>query len=365
MQFDGSFDRLTINDRDARYGADYSATYSARSLIDKGYADGAYLSDADWTTGFSSATQATSSWTATNAGSNVNAAIVPKGTGGLLADVPDGTSAGGNSRGTRSVDLQIDRISASQVASGTSSGLFAGRRNVASGTYSTVLGGSGNTASAEGTCSVGGQLNTVSGLYATNTGGSGNTASGTAAVTLSGVDNTASADYSATVGGNSASAYLYSQAARASGKFTSVGDAQFSELVLRRNITGTSQTEMFINGAGVRAILPATNRIWNFKIDVVGVCDTVGNGIGITAGEVWASWHCGAIKRIGSTTSLVGTVQAPATAQSDAGMATAVITIDADDSTEALRIRITPPSTAGTTTVCRWVATFRLTEIGY
>lgn len=36
---DGTTDRLTINDRDARYGADYSGSYSARSLIDKGYAD--------------------------------------------------------------------------------------------------------------------------------------------------------------------------------------------------------------------------------------------------------------------------------------------------------------------------------------
>jgi hypothetical protein len=40
---DGSTDRLTIGGRDARYSGDYSATYSARSLIDKGYADGAYL----------------------------------------------------------------------------------------------------------------------------------------------------------------------------------------------------------------------------------------------------------------------------------------------------------------------------------
>jgi len=318
-----------------------------------------------WVEAYTTSTATTASLSATSPASNINAAIVPKGTGSVMAAIPNGASTGGNARGTKSVDLQIDRISASQVASGTSSGLFAGRRNLASGTYSTVLGGSGNTANAEGACSVGGQLNTVSGQYAANVCGSGNTASGTAAVTLSGVDNTASADYSVTVGGNSASAYLYSQAARSSGKFTDVGDAQFSELILRRRITGTSQSELFLDGTSVQAILPATNKIWNFRIDVVGVCDTVGNGVGITAGEVWASWHCGAIKRIGSTTSLVGTVQNIATAQSDTGMATAVVTIDADDSTEALRIRITPPSTAGTTTVCRWVATFKLTEIGY
>lgn len=38
---DGSTDRLTIDGRDARYAGDYSATFSDRSLIDKGYADAA------------------------------------------------------------------------------------------------------------------------------------------------------------------------------------------------------------------------------------------------------------------------------------------------------------------------------------
>lgn len=37
---DGSTDRLTIDGRDARYANDYSATYSDRSLVDKGYIDG-------------------------------------------------------------------------------------------------------------------------------------------------------------------------------------------------------------------------------------------------------------------------------------------------------------------------------------
>lgn len=38
---DGSTDRLTITGRDARYAADYSGTFSSRSLVDKGYVDGA------------------------------------------------------------------------------------------------------------------------------------------------------------------------------------------------------------------------------------------------------------------------------------------------------------------------------------
>lgn len=318
-----------------------------------------------WAEAYTTSTATTASLSATSPATNVNAAIVPKGTGALILAIPDGSSTGGNARGARSVDLQTDRISASQVASGTSSGIFAGRRNLASGTYSTVLGGSQNTASAGGACSVGGQLNTASALYSANVCGSGNTASGTAAATVGGTNNTASADNSATVGGVNAVASLYAQTAHASGSFTVVGDAQHSELVMRRRITGTSQTELFLDATATQAILPATNRVWNFRVDVVGVCDTAGNGVGITAGEVWASWHCGVIKRISTTTSIVGTVQNIATAQADTGMNSSVVTIDADDSTEALRVRITPPTTAGTTTVCRWVATIHLSEIGY
>ena len=318
-----------------------------------------------WSEAYTTSTATTASLSATSPATNINAAIVPKGTGALILAIPDGSSTGGNARGTRAVDLQTERNSASQVASGANSGIFAGRRNIASGKYATVLGGNANMASAEGACSVGGQLNTASALYAANVCGVGNTASGTGSATVGGSANTASADYSTTAGGVEAVASLYSQRAHASGKFTTSGDAQRSELVMRRRITGTGQAELFLDGASIQAILSATNRVWNFRVDVVGVCDTAGNGVGITAGEVWASWHSGAIKRISTTTSLVGTIQNIATAQADTGMATTVVTIDADDSTEALRVQITPPTTAGTTTVSRWVATIYLTEIGY
>jgi len=318
-----------------------------------------------WEEAYTTSTATTASLSVTSPATNIGAAIVPKGNGALTLAIPDGASTGGNARGTKAVDLQIDRISASQVASGTSSGIFAGRRNLASGTYATVLGGSQNTASAEGACSVGGQLNAASGQYSSTICGNGNTASGVAAATLGGASNEVTADYSTATGGVSGSAYLYSQRTLASGSFTAVGDAQKSELVMRRRITGTSQSELFLDGSSTQAILPGTNRVWNFRVDVVGVCDTAGNGIGIAAGEVWASWHCGVIKRISTTTSIVGSVQNMATAQMDTSFATTVVTIDADDSTEALRVRITPPTTTGSTTVCRWVATIHLSEIGY
>jgi hypothetical protein len=54
--------------------------------------------------------------------SQTNSALVltPKGTGAfILGPKPDGTTTGGNARGARAVDLQLDRnAAAAQVASG-------------------------------------------------------------------------------------------------------------------------------------------------------------------------------------------------------------------------------------------------------
>jgi hypothetical protein len=46
-------------------------------------------------------------------------------------------------------------------------------------------------------------------------------------------------------------------------------------------------------------------------------------------------------------------------------MSTNVVTITADDTNEALRVQYTPPTTAGTTSTFRVVATIQLTQIKY
>lgn len=131
-----------------------------------------------------------------------------------------------------------------------------------------------------------------------------------------------------------------------------------------RTITGTAQTELFLDGGADIWVVP-TNSASNFKIHVAAICSAAGNGVGINTGDAWASWHLGGIKRVGSTTSLIGSVQAAATAQSDAGMSTSVVTIDADDTDESLRIRFTPPNTAGTTTVIQVIATIEIAQTSY
>jgi hypothetical protein len=497
------------------------------------------MSPVNWSDSFSSATQATSSWTPNNAATNINAAIRPKGTGAIVASIPDGTTVGGNSRGQYAVDLQITRSSsADRVAGGSYSFIGGGTNNglgiapysvivggqsnrindatggqsqhafigggssnyidrsgpsvicggssntigrpssfiggggpntisgflsvIVGGTsnsvgnvdYASVVGGVSNTASANYAIVGGGQTNTASATHTTVGGGNGNTAGSSYDVVCGGQsnatggsnnstwkfigggsNNTVSGDqtnYSgvacgnlnaitngrhafigggssntinsggwnctigggqsnyangngqaathATIGGgftNTTSAYgaivtggsngiasLYCQQVHASGQFSAQGDAQAHELIWRRAITGTAQTELFLDGASIAAVLPGTNSVWNGIIDITSICTTTGDGTTVV-GHVSATAYKVTIKRIGTTTSLVGGVQEIGITNADASMATAVFTIDNNDTNESLRIRFTPPSTAGSTTVIRAVATFRGTQIKY
>ena len=76
----------------------------------------------------------------------VSVAIVPRGTGSIIGSIPDGTAIGGNTRGNYSVDLQLNRSTPLQVASGT---------------YSVIVGGLGNTVGSLGGIIVGGSLNAI------------------------------------------------------------------------------------------------------------------------------------------------------------------------------------------------------------
>lgn len=171
------------------------------------------------------------SFTATNAATNVDAALLPKGTGSILSAIPDSGSTNGNKRGIRSVDLQMKRSAATHVASGQQSGLLAGDGNIASGNQATCVGGASNVASGTNSFAGGGNGHTVSGLHAAAVGGNLNIVSG---------------DYSSVVGGVSASTRgLLSVAAAAAGQFLVEGDSQWARYigrVLTTNATVTAAT---------------------------------------------------------------------------------------------------------------------------
>jgi hypothetical protein len=139
------------------------------------------LGIANWSEAFVSGTQATSSWTPDNAAANVNAAIIPKGTGAIVASIPDGTAVGGNSRGAYSLDLQRSRTLATQVASGDSSTLLNTFSSVAAAPGAAILSGFNNTVASASQwgiiCGGGGHTISISN-YGFIGGGFGNTCSG-------------------------------------------------------------------------------------------------------------------------------------------------------------------------------------------
>jgi hypothetical protein len=168
-----------------------------------------------------------------------------------------------------------------------------------------------------------------------------------------------------TILGSGAAAPLVNQIAHGSGSITTTGDAQSSEVILRRTITGTSATELFLDGASIQAILPATNRIWTGTAKCSGSVTDVGNGATIVVGDTHARYQTFTVKRVGSSTTLMTAATGLTDTWTDTNMAGAAFTLTADNTTEALKITFTPPTLAGSTTVCKAVCTVNVNELGF
>jgi hypothetical protein len=313
-----------------------------------------------------------------NQTTNGGIVLAINGTGPFSLDFADGTSSGGNSRGQNAIDLQVSRTLNTRVASGNRSVLIGGTNNGAASQDAGVFAGDNNAIGNQTNnrnVILGGTNNSISGDVAADNAmtGNGNIISTDNASNnfLTGVQNQATS-VSGISHGRQALSYMWAQYARSNGNFGTRGDNQNSVVGLRREITGTAQTELFLDGSSLRAILPSgspttTNRLWNAKIQLVAIVTTQGNGTtdSVAVGKSFIGNYAVGIKRIGSNTSLVGAVQDLHAPQYDSGMSTCAVTIDADDTNEALRIRFTPPTGAGSTTVMRVLATVYLTEIGY
>jgi hypothetical protein len=147
------------------------------------------------------------------ASANADLVLQPKGTGALLAQLPDGTATGGNKRGTQSVDLQLNRSTNTEVASGNYSAIVGGQRNTAAGANTFIAAGFLNNTSGQYQL-VTGNGNSGSGNYSLITGssnisngpygfvtGTGNTLSSGSYITVIGQNNTSvQGDYSFVVG---------------------------------------------------------------------------------------------------------------------------------------------------------------------
>lgn len=346
-----------------------------------------------------------------NPTANSGIAIVPNGTGAITAVIPDGTGTGGNARGNNSVDLQILRTgaAATAVASGQGSVLIGGQRNTASGQFSIALGNT-NTASADNSIAIG-TSNTASSQFSNVSGGQSNIAStGTHATVVGGLSNVSSGQYSISggyvslasaigavalgAGANStgsysfstnlntfakgsfsqafglwSESYLYGQTAFANDRFSAQSDAQSSTLRARKQdtLSAAATTVLSLDGTGVtNLIIPSgINRSWNVNINYVAVVTAItGTATGVTVGDTIAQGVVLGFKRVGGTSSLVGSPGYLYT-NSDASMATAVLLVTAGAS-QQLALTFQAPSFAGGGSItCRIVAKVELTEVAW
>jgi len=348
------------------------------------------------------------------ASTNADAVLQPKGSGAILAQLPDSTTTGGNKRGLRAVDLQTTRNNAARVASGTFSTITGGENNTASANYTVVSGGSGNsvsrsngfigggdsnTISVAGTHQViaggqsniasashaaiaggiqnttsglqsfvgGGTVNVASGSTAVICGGDSNTASGTSAIVLGGFGNNASQNYSTILGGQSntasqsytvasgfrAVADTYGMRSHASGRFAANGDAQVQEMVVRAQSTSSTQVELTADAAAW-----STSNTMQVPTDGALAFDILMVARRTDANNECAAWTIrGCIDNNAGTVAFVGTPTTTSLGDDSAG----AWSVAADTEAGSVRLRVLAVGQTGKT--INWVAHIRATRV--
>ena len=275
--------------------------------------------------------------------------------------IPDGTAVGGNARGIGSVDLQMNRFAASDVAGensflgpgyGSSTGQYAAAiacyDTRATGQYS-IAGSRGQQATSQYSIAFGGFNNqATTSPYSTVIGGNQNLSTGNSAGIFAGQQNTASASYAGILAGIQSSADRYAMQAHSGGRFATTGDAQRARFVMRNKTTTNSAVELFLDGSSTRLTIPS-GKIFAFTINIAGVSSTGG------AVAHYMRQYC--LKNVAATTS---EVYAPITIGTDNAAGTS-IALSASDASDALVVSVTGTAS----TIWRWVASVDAVEIGY
>lgn len=275
---------------------------------------------------------------------NTDLVLGPKGTGAfILGPPPDGSTPGGNKRGTYTIDLQTARSAADQVGTG-SRGVLLGSDNKVPNDTSVAIGYNNLSGQYLSNATAIGVSNISNGIAI----GDSNTSQGSATVTI-GTSNTATsgAPFGIAVG-LSAQAHRWGMFAYSAGLFSATGDAQFTCQVLRRKTTTNSAVTLFADNSSTYCTIPSGKIL----ACVINICGIKSDG---TAAAHYVRQY--AIKNVGGTTS---EVYAAVTLGTDTAAGTS-IAISADDTNDALKIEVT----GITSETWRWVATVEGVEIGY
>jgi len=285
------------------------------------------------------------SFTATNAAANVDAALRPKGTGAILAAIPDNTSTGGNKRGQYAVDLQMVRSFASSVASGDYSTIIGGYNSSAAGFAATVLGGNGSNANGYGSAVLSSDQST---------------AGGASAVVLGGQNNLANSNYSVVIGGAYGTTRSITGNIVLSAHYVTwgYGKAQSGKLSYITETTNATATRLTSIGPATAATSNQLTLPNNGAYIVRGKIIAAVTGAGNTS-----AWTFEAVIKRGAsaaTTALVGAPVINLIAQ-DSGASTWTVAVSADTTLGCLAVTVTGQAA----TTIRWHCELESTEVGF
>lgn len=242
----------------------------------------------------------------------------------------------------------------SNEVSDTYGSVTGGFGNVASDNSATVGGGKSNTASGQYSAVTGGEDNTSSGGWSTVPGGDTNEASGEYS-TATGYFNTASGDKSSVIGGDGNEAAGVNSVAMGheavagqrdgftigGGKIAAAGDAQSTTMVIRRQTTNASATELRPEDF-YRVTIPS-DTTWAFRALIVARRTDADN-------ESAAYELLGCIDNNAGTTALVGSVSKTVIAEDTAAWD---VSATADNTNDALSIKATGEASKTINWVCR------------
>lgn len=330
---------------------------------------------ANWTEAVNTATPNATvpvvSLTATNAATNVDAVLKPKGAGAVAAHIADNTTTGGNKRGASATDWQTVRNNANQVASGYCATIGGGYQNRAAGDYSFAVGNSnaatGTSSTAWGNTSTASAIGATAGGYgssASNTGafavGESANASGAWAAAL-GKSTVASGNYSFAVGGATTADAAYSVAsgnwswtrgiigarAHAGNVFINAGDTQEISVILCGATTdATPKTLTVDNGAAGTANQLTLQSSSSLTVTgrVVARCNTTSDT---------ASWtFVASIKRNSSNVAAMVASCTPTLVAADSGASAWTLAVSADTTNNALQVVFTGAASTNIRVTC-------------
>jgi len=266
---------------------------------------------------------------------------------------PQGGISHANSGATTNAHRESVNFNWSSSTSFTSSGQYSfvvGDGNKASGTNSIAL-GKQNTASGMSTFAANEQ-NDATAIWSAAF-GSGNDVAGNVAFVTGYYNQVTSGGSNALVNGSNAKAEWKYAHVSGAGSFVSStsqdGSAQIQRIPIRASTTDATQTTM-LNG-GNNVVIPA-DTTWAFTGIVVARSDE-------TDGNVSAGWKIeGVLYRDESNNT---TIQGVTTTNIYNGFSTAAVTVEADDTNEALAVKVTGEAS----TNIRWVAKLDIAQVGY